>query len=121
MRINITNGRVSYFRQLQEISDTVRDVEWEGEINDAIAKTYAEEATSHNEINRHHARRRYLQYLADNEDEAEEDKTCVLCKCEFVRGFITQWWVHFTLLRDGLLPKMASSLNIAHTSTVRFV
>ena len=25
----------------------------------------------------------------------EDDKTCILCKCDFIRGYITQWYVAF--------------------------
>ena len=84
-----------YFRQLQELSDTVRDVEWEGPVADAIAKTCEDEGRFNKEINKHQARHRYLRNLAENDDEDEEDDTCILCKCEFVRGFMTQWCVHY--------------------------
>ncbi|THH04137.1 hypothetical protein EW145_g5749 [Phellinidium pouzarii] len=84
------NDRIQYFRQLQELSDTVRDVEWEGPVTEAIAETYAEEDDINKNTNKHHARRRYLENLADNDDEDDEDNCCILCRSEFTRGFITQ-------------------------------
>ncbi|KAL5520312.1 hypothetical protein ACEPAG_9526 [Sanghuangporus baumii] len=84
------NDRVQYFRQLQELSDTVRDVEWEGSVDDAINKSHEDEERIEREIIKQQARRRYLKNLAENGDQDEEDRTCILCRCEFVRGFMTQ-------------------------------
>ncbi|KAI5120240.1 hypothetical protein M0805_007544 [Coniferiporia weirii] len=84
------NDRIQYFRQLQELSDTVRDVEWEGSLDEAIAETHTEEDTISKSLNKHRARQRYLENLAGNDEEDEEDNYCILCKSEFTRGFITQ-------------------------------
>lgn len=80
-----------YFRQLQELSDTVREAEWDGDLAVAIANTHTEEVAFNEGINKYHARQRYLQNLTSNDDEEDEDNTCILCKCDFVRGFVTQW------------------------------
>ncbi|KXN90818.1 hypothetical protein AN958_03472 [Leucoagaricus sp. SymC.cos] len=89
----VFNQRIVYFRQLQEISDSVVQVEWEGSIEDAIS----EEAEKHRaldvKIRAGKSKQRYLSNLVQNKgrmDEDDDEDTCTLCKCEFVRGFITQ-------------------------------
>ncbi|EJD05157.1 uncharacterized protein FOMMEDRAFT_81201 [Fomitiporia mediterranea MF3/22] len=84
------NDRIQYFRQLQELSDSVRDVDWEGSIDDAIEKTHVDEDTTDKNINERRARQRYLRNLTENEGDEEDEKCCILCRCEFVRGFMTQ-------------------------------
>lgn len=49
-------------------------------------------------INTGRARHRYLEHLAKSKedgamDEDEDDSCCILCKCDFTRGFITQWYI----------------------------
>lgn len=87
------NDRISYFRQLQELSDTVAEALWEGSAIDGIAKAEAEKKELEVKINTGRARQRYLEYLAkaqvDGNAEDDED-CCILCKCEFTRGYITQ-------------------------------
>ena len=42
------------------------------------------------------ARQRYMDNLSKSHEEGtidEDDKTCILCKCDFIRGYITQWYV----------------------------
>lgn len=80
-----------YFRQLQELSDSVRPAEWEGAAANALVQARTEEEIIKKRINKHQARRRYLKNLVDGEEEEEEDKMCVLCRSEFTRGFMTQW------------------------------
>lgn len=44
-------------------------------------------------INTSRARQRYLNHLAKNKEEGitdEDDEACILCRCDFKRGFITQ-------------------------------
>ena len=44
-------------------------------------------------INTRRARQRYLEHLAEGGSGADdEDAVCILCQCEFLRGFITQWY-----------------------------
>ncbi|KAL1692669.1 SNF2 family N-terminal domain-containing protein [Schizophyllum commune] len=86
------NQRVMYFRQLQEISDSVASVEWEGMLDDAVAATESELQKLEGRINTNVARQRYLENLGkagEKDDEDEEEDVCILCRCEFVRGFIT--------------------------------
>lgn len=71
------------------------DVVWDGAIREAMDACEAEYRMLDNKIVAGHARQRYLEHLAKNEDGSmdEDDKMCILCRCEFVRGFITQWCV----------------------------
>ncbi|KAJ3518518.1 hypothetical protein NM688_g9427 [Phlebia brevispora] len=86
------NERISYFRQLQEISDTVAEVEWEGSLQSAMANNDTERAELDAKINTGHARQRYLEYLASAQADGSldvEEESCVLCKCDFTRGYVT--------------------------------
>ncbi|PPQ99586.1 hypothetical protein CVT24_005165 [Panaeolus cyanescens] len=87
------NQRIVYFRQLQEISDSVMDVDWDGTLQKAMQDTILERAAVESDLKRLRARQRYLGTLTsdkkDDESQEDEDKTCVLCRCDFVRGFIT--------------------------------
>ncbi|KAI0706718.1 SNF2 family N-terminal domain-containing protein [Cerioporus squamosus] len=87
------NERIAYFRQLQEISDTVAEAEWEGSLADALQELRQQQANLETKINAARARQRYMDNLSKSHEEGtldEDDKTCILCKCEFVRGYITQ-------------------------------
>ncbi|THH28194.1 hypothetical protein EUX98_g5996 [Antrodiella citrinella] len=87
------NDRVSYFRQLQELSDTVTEVEREGSLSDALAKAEKERDELDVNINAGRARQRYLDHLAKAQGDGttnEDEDSCILCKCEFTRGYITQ-------------------------------
>lgn len=89
------NSRILYFRQLQEISDSVAEVTWEGALEDAIQECVTERTALAAKINTDRARQRYLEHLAKNKDEGvvdEDEETCILCRCDFNRGFITQWY-----------------------------
>ncbi|KAJ7623410.1 SNF2 family N-terminal domain-containing protein [Roridomyces roridus] len=88
------NQRVNYFRQLQEISDSVADVDFETTAAEALQECATEQRQLAAKINMHRARQRYLDHLSKNRtntaDEDEDDRVCILCKCDFIRGFITQ-------------------------------
>ncbi|KIJ64355.1 hypothetical protein HYDPIDRAFT_154792 [Hydnomerulius pinastri MD-312] len=89
----VFNDRIVYFRQLQEISDTVAEVIWDGSVDDAMEATKTEQTDLGNKINTGRARQRYLDHLAKNKEDGtmdEDDECCILCRCEFTRGFITQ-------------------------------
>lgn len=47
-------------------------------------------------INTNRARQRFLNHLAKNKEDGmmdEDDECCILCRCEFKRGYITAWYV----------------------------
>jgi E3 ubiquitin-protein ligase SHPRH len=85
---------VSYFRQLQEISDSVVDAKWEGSLDDEIEKISAEDKTLTEKINAGVARQRYLNNLTKEKEKGVQDEDegiCILCRCEvsFLLGFVT--------------------------------
>ncbi|KIK38243.1 hypothetical protein CY34DRAFT_402958 [Suillus luteus UH-Slu-Lm8-n1] len=89
----IFNERILYFRQLQEISDTVTEAIWEGTVVLAMEECTVERMELEGKINTSRARQRYLNHLAKNKEEGitdEDDEACILCRCDFKRGFITQ-------------------------------
>ena len=91
-----------YFRQLQELSDTVAEATWEGSVTEAIAKAEIERADLDVKINTGRARQRYLEHLAKSQEEGtldEDEECCILCKCEFTRGYITQWCVSTWIIK----------------------
>ncbi|KAK7030788.1 SNF2 family helicase [Favolaschia claudopus] len=86
------NSRLLYFRQLQEISDAVAEVEYEGTTAEALLKFATEQRDLSAKINTNRARQRYLDHLSKDKvsgDNDEDEETCILCKCDFIRGFIT--------------------------------
>ena len=69
---------------------------WENSVDEALANITREQADLQKKIDTGRARQRYLEHLSQshNEEEVEEEeRCCVLCRCEFVRGYITQWCV----------------------------
>ncbi|KAG6849134.1 hypothetical protein H0H93_011044 [Arthromyces matolae] len=114
------NQRILYFRQLQEISDTVAEVEWEGTILDALLESTRERDNLETEINKSRAQTRYLDNLTKKKDEGmfdEDDECCILCRCEFIRGFITRWlvsslWETLFLSLTSVLPAPMSSVRV---------
>lgn len=88
------NQRILYFRQLQEISDSVTEITWETTLEDALTDSTTERKELEAKINTTRARQRYLEHLAKNKDDGivdEDEESCILCRCDFTRGFITQW------------------------------
>ncbi|KAJ7132049.1 SNF2 family N-terminal domain-containing protein [Mycena epipterygia] len=86
------NQRILYFRQLQEISDSVSDAVFENTVAQALQECAAEQRDLAAKINTNRARQRYLDHLSKNKVSAEVDEdeeACILCKCDFIRGFIT--------------------------------
>ena len=77
-------------RQLQELSDSVEDIEIpiDQTIQEAIAAAEAKILELQAVVRKGLAKQRYLEYMKmhQNEEEMDEDeKCCVLCKCEFTR------------------------------------
>lgn len=106
----VFNQRIIYFRQLQEISDSVVQAEWDGPVEIAIAEEVAKNKALDTKLAVGRSRQRYLANLVQSKgkmDDEDEDDACTLCKCEFTRGYITQWYVYplfsvpWTLLNHG--------------------
>lgn len=90
------NQRIMYFRQLQEISDSVVAATWEGDVEVAIQQCIQERVTLDAKINMNRARHRYMLHLAKRREQGlvdEDEETCILCRTDFIRGFITPWYV----------------------------
>lgn len=87
------NQRVLYFRQLQEISDSVAELVLEKPLDETMEECKTEQTELDAKINANKARQRYLDHIAQDAMDEDDDEGCILCKCEFIRGFITQWWV----------------------------
>ncbi|KAF8576626.1 hypothetical protein K439DRAFT_1366726 [Ramaria rubella] len=87
----VFNDRIQYFKQLQELSDTVVEVECKGDVWEAINSSKKEEESLMITINRKRAQARHLQSLAKDQEEGEleEAKDCVLCRSPFLVGLIT--------------------------------
>ena len=105
-----------YFRQLQEISDSVVEVEWDqASIEIALQECLAEKTELELKINATRARQRYLENLSQvNDDEdSDDDQACILCRCDFIRGFITHWQVPYNILYILLsLTRMITSAHV---------
>ena len=66
----------------------------------ALQASLVERTTLETKMNMTRARQRYLDNLVNNHDELdsdEDDRACILCRCEFTRGFITQWYATLPL------------------------
>ncbi|KAF9023793.1 hypothetical protein BDZ89DRAFT_1069602 [Hymenopellis radicata] len=96
------NQRILYFRQLQEISDTVTQVTWEGQTyEEAVQECEEELASLEASLKTNRARQRYMDNLQNKDpgDTEDDDDDCVLCGSEFERGFITAWTVMKTWIQ----------------------
>lgn len=89
----VFNQRIVYFRQLQEISDSVNQAKWEGSIDDVIRDEVDKQEALDVKIRAGRSKQKYLSNLVQGKDDDDAEETCTLCKCEFVRGFITSWFV----------------------------
>jgi len=73
------------------------DVEWENSVTAALELCQGEKVELDTKINTARARHRYLVNLArdidDESDDGDGDQSCILCRCDFTRGFITHWCV----------------------------
>ena len=98
----------SYFRQLQEISDSVIEAGAERGIAEALTESKAAIDSSEVKINSLQSHQRYLDNLSGADVTGEEDDACIVCRfveqfsfasrflcsfprCEFLTGFITRW------------------------------
>ncbi|KAG8900823.1 hypothetical protein FRB99_005746 [Tulasnella sp. 403] len=83
------NGRVSYFRQLQELSDTVAEIDL-GELSlaEAIEENRDALIKLQDSIRAKTSRQRFLEYISDEPRESEEDRECAICNCDFQTGFL---------------------------------
>lgn len=78
---------------------------WEDSVDAALADITREQADLQKKIDVGRARQRYLEHLAESQHEGEVDddeRCCVLCRCDFVRGYLTSWCVFATNTSYGI-------------------
>ncbi|KAI0078425.1 hypothetical protein K474DRAFT_1594151 [Panus rudis PR-1116 ss-1] len=115
------NERISYFRQLQELSDTVAEAEWEGPLEAAMEDTIQQRTELEKKIVSGTARQRYLNHLARSQEEGttdEDEDCCILCRCEFTRGYITQCAHVFceTCMKEWLVRKEGKACPVCRVA-----
>ncbi|KAF9296961.1 hypothetical protein BGZ74_010078 [Mortierella antarctica] len=88
----LTAARTAYYKQLQFISDSVRDIQSadpEEDIGDCLQEEHAIQL----EIVRLEARQRYLEHIAENtasQVPSAEEKLCLICRCPYDFGLMTE-------------------------------
>ncbi|KAG8798840.1 hypothetical protein FRC17_007306, partial [Serendipita sp. 399] len=83
------NERIEYFRQLQAINDSVTAATWEEDsLEEAIVNSAEGIASLERSVNARQARQRYLDTMFDPDDDDDEERSCVLCKCDFEKGVL---------------------------------
>lgn len=105
---NVMNTRLEYYRQLQQVSDSVAP--YEGPINDQVLKTLLDtEAKLSQKVATAKSKRRYLEHLRQEASNPQEQRICIICRETFEVGAITvcghqyckecigEWW-HSKLL-----------------------
>ncbi|KAF9926729.1 hypothetical protein BGZ67_007979 [Mortierella alpina] len=89
---SLTAARTAYYRQLQAISDTVRDVQSmdpEEDIGDCLE----EERQLQTDIVRLISKQRYLEHISDSSNQTsrtEEDRLCLICRTQYDLGMMTE-------------------------------
>ena len=81
------NNRVTFFRQLQELSDAVSPVDFEGTIENAIQECLADRDRNEQDLQARQARHRYLEQVQQY-GQGIEDSSCVMCRDEIKRGIM---------------------------------
>ena len=78
-----------YFRQLQAINDSVAPIQLESEAaEEALDHCIQELSAVEKVLNTRQARQRYLNSMLGADEEEDDERSCVLCKCEFEKGVI---------------------------------
>ncbi|KAL4808559.1 peptide N-acetyl-beta-D-glucosaminyl asparaginase amidase A-domain-containing protein [Aspergillus unguis] len=87
------NNRLEYYRQLQQISDTVAPYDEESAgmpLDDELFNTKLEQEVGIDErISSLKAKGRYLIHLRDESGPDESSKICIICQCSFETGVLT--------------------------------
>ncbi|KAG0333750.1 hypothetical protein BG000_008918 [Podila horticola] len=88
----LTASRTAYYKQLQFISDSVRDIQSadpEEDIGDCLQEEHAIQL----EIVRLEARQRYLEHIAEktiSQVPSAEENLCLICRCPYDLGLVTE-------------------------------
>ncbi|KAH6840888.1 SNF2 family N-terminal domain-containing protein [Chaetomium sp. MPI-CAGE-AT-0009] len=86
------NARIEYYRQLQEVSDTVAGYEGSLEadaLDAALAESKKQEAKLEEHLDAAKAKHRYLVFLKDAESNSGEQRICIICQSSFEVGVLT--------------------------------
>jgi E3 ubiquitin-protein ligase SHPRH len=86
----LINGH-RYFRQLQALNDSVASAEWEEKtLEEAIENCKRDYEAAEALVAARLARQRYLNSIGNptNDEDEEDQRTCILCKCEFDKGVL---------------------------------
>ncbi|CAO3571022.1 unnamed protein product [Mortierella alpina] len=89
---SLTAARTAYYRQLQAISDTVRDIPSMNPEED-IGDCLEEERQLQTDIVRLIAKQRYLDHISDSSNQklkTEEDRLCLICRTQYDLGMMTE-------------------------------
>lgn len=102
---DLYNARVEYYRQLQEISDNVAEINiGKQTIYAAAQKRLHEETALRSAISQQIGRKRYLESLTLDQEAQEADRMCIICQSSFYIGALTncghqfcreclqEWW-----------------------------
>jgi E3 ubiquitin-protein ligase SHPRH len=102
---DLYNSRVEYYRQLQELSDNVAEIDiGKQTVEAATSKRMAEERALTTVISQQIGRKRYLDLLNLDQEPQESDRTCIICQTSFYIGSLTncghqfcreclqEWW-----------------------------
>ncbi|KAG0212392.1 hypothetical protein BGX28_006361 [Mortierella sp. GBA30] len=88
----LTAARTAYYRQLQAISDTVRDIQSANPEND-IGDCLEEEQRLQTEIVRLVSKQRYLEHISASSSQqspTEEERLCLICRSQYHLGLMTE-------------------------------
>ncbi|KAK3997482.1 putative ATP-dependent helicase IRC20 [Cladorrhinum sp. PSN332] len=86
------NARIEFYRQLQEISDTVGEYQGSTEEEALIAAIKAierQEDSLRSKLEAAEAKHRYLLHLKEAESSIEEQRMCIICQSPFSIGVLT--------------------------------
>jgi E3 ubiquitin-protein ligase SHPRH len=82
------NARIDFYRQFQEISDSVE--KYAGPKDDAASAKYEkEEKDALEKLNKAESKHRYLLHLKNADAEADDHRICVICRDTFTIGVLT--------------------------------
>ncbi|KAF5015395.1 hypothetical protein F66182_13294, partial [Fusarium sp. NRRL 66182] len=87
------NNRLEYYRQLQQISDTVAPYDEESVGKPVDQAAYDSKLEAENKIQQKldslQSKRRYLIHLRDESEPDESTRQCIICQCMFEVGVLT--------------------------------
>jgi len=82
-----------------------------------IQASSTERTTLQTKMNTTQARQRYLDKLVNNHDDLDSDednRACILCRCDFTRGYITQWYATLFFSLNSVWADLLSVDDSAH-------